>query len=580
MPMTLYKLSGRNLTRAILITLGLIVISILRAGSALHYSAWNVDEEFVVQFAAGFLDYDLDPHWFGYHTLPMYIIAALYAVIYSFYELTGLVHSKVEFASLLFEHDAVFFASARLFVSFVHTLGAFVLALIVKRYYRSTFGAVVVFAAVIFLRDSVVAANWIRVDNFVFLFLCLLILFSCYAEKNRRNFFFSIIACAAAIASKIPAAVLLPALLVALAIDIRQGHYAKAYLTYAIVGVPILTLVFMPYALLDFENYKVTLHQMTERATGTYVGHHVEKSYFQGAFAKLGHLFRLIAEQVGILSLAATTLAGLYAFARHDRRLGLTLLFALAYTGTFATSASVDSYWLRPVYPIYIFLAVVVVIEISRDGRWTALLGTIYQRFGISGRTTRLGTHAPLALLAIYFAILAQPAAASYYHYLTDTREDTRVLASRWIPEHLPEGSLVIEDTFLPHYLPRVFSPDPYETFTNFDYRFARHNKLLSDGYAYYFKKHLTTERLFRLKHIYSQNLEFDPRKIRFTRGAYIIVSSGNYLRFESPQALINNPMLTKRALGYYASIRRLELIKKFGGKGPTIEIYRVPSGG
>ena len=56
----------------ILVALVILAVAAIRAWSIFNYSIWNVDEEQMVIHALGFLDYDFNPRWFGYHTLPMY----------------------------------------------------------------------------------------------------------------------------------------------------------------------------------------------------------------------------------------------------------------------------------------------------------------------------------------------------------------------------------------------------------------------------------------------------------------------------------------------------------------------------
>ena len=575
--MNSFKTPGIGIRRFLLIATALLVISVLRAGSALHYTTWHMDEHFIVPFAVGFLDYDLDPHWFVYHTLPMYIIAGMYAVLYFFYELAGLVHSKAEFASLLFEHDAIFYISARLLVSLVHTLGVFVLATIVQRYHRSTLGALLVFGVGILIPDSALASNDIRVDGFVFLFLCLLILFSCYGAKTRRNFVFSLIACAAAIASKLPALVLFPVLLLALVIDVRHGHYTKLHIAYAVVGVPLLTVVFMPYAVLDFETYKEqVLHPVFKQATGASL-QKIIKTYHQGTWSKLDSLYNLITKQVGVGTVVGVALAGISALARRDWRLLLVLLYTLAYTTAFATSSYVESYWLRPVYPLYLFLMVTFVVDFSRNERYAALFRNLYQHFRIAGRAIRLGTAAPLLILAVYFAFLARPGVLTYAKDLMDTRTDTRALASLWIQENLPKDSIVILDNYISSYLPKVFSPDPRTTFRSFGYPHAGSNELLVDGFNHFFRNQIKTAKWFHVTYLDARKWNFDLQTIKIPSGAYIVISSSNYSRYYLQAARQNDPVLTRRARKYYDTIRHFERIHVLTGKGPKIEIYRVP---
>ncbi len=571
MDMTYTELSRSNLFKIALIAVALALVAVLRAGSALNYSTWAMDEHFVVPYAVGFLDGDLNPRWFGYHTLPMYITGGLYAVLYTFYELAGLVQSKVAFASLLFQDDAVFYVSARLLVSLLHTLGAFVLGLILYRHYRSTLGAVIVFATAVLLPDSVMAANKIRVDSYVFFFLCLLILFSCYSAKTLRNFLFSLLACAGAIASKAPALVVFPILLAALALDAYRGRYPKSYLVYALLGVPLLTLLFMPYAVLDFDSYRPALEQFTSRAGGSFK-EKIGLAYYQDTLGKLGNIYRLIEQQAGTLSALGAALAGLYALLRRNRPLFFSLLFTLAYTAAFSTSASINQYWLRPVYPLYVFLTVAFVVELSRHG-WLRALG---QRLSVGGNPERLGTYALLEPLAIYYAFIAHPGVSDYYTRLTDNREDTRGLAGRWIREQIPEKSIFVMDTFLPHYLPRVFSPSPKVTLSSFDYPRAQSNQLLVDGFNHYFDRHKMEEKKYRVLYLNTRNYDFDTRKFGLPRNGHVVISSSVYDRYYTAISQQNEPDLTRRAQRFYDAVKRLEEVQTFSGRGPDIGIYRI----
>jgi len=82
----------RQIAKAFLVAIAVLATAVLRAGSALHYSTWAMDEHFIVPFAVGFLGGDLNPHWFGYHTLPMYILAVCYHLEYLAFLLSGLAY--------------------------------------------------------------------------------------------------------------------------------------------------------------------------------------------------------------------------------------------------------------------------------------------------------------------------------------------------------------------------------------------------------------------------------------------------------------------------------------------------------
>jgi len=217
-----------------------LTVSVLRAWSIFNYSTWSIDEEQIVIRALGFLNYDFNPRWFGYHTLPMYILSAVYFVAYYFFLLSGQVVSNIDFASSIFSNDAFFFISGRIVFSTAHTLGCFVLAFIIRKKFKSTAGAGIFLILVFFLSDSFYASNICRVDTFVFLFLTLTIYFSCFTENNRIHLILSIIFCTAAFASKLPAIVFFPILFVHQTFLVYKGVYPKSYLLF-FLPVPQLT---------------------------------------------------------------------------------------------------------------------------------------------------------------------------------------------------------------------------------------------------------------------------------------------------------------------------------------------------
>jgi len=236
-------------------TFAILAVSALRAWSIYNYSIWNVDEEQLVIHAVGFLDYDFNPRWFGYHTLPMYLLSVPYFAAYYVLLFTGAIASNTEFAALVYTDHSLFFTTARFLYCCAHTLGCLVIAYVIANHYKSKAGAAAFFLITIFLFDSVNAANIIRVDTFVFLFLTLTIYFSCYAKKNQKNFILSIVFCTAAFASKIPAIAFFPILFAHQTYLIYRGVFPRYYLVYFIL-VPMLSiLIFMPYMLIDFESY-------------------------------------------------------------------------------------------------------------------------------------------------------------------------------------------------------------------------------------------------------------------------------------------------------------------------------------
>ena len=557
-----------------LIFIGLLVTSLLRSASVLHYSTWSVDEQSVVCIAVGFLDFDFNPRWFLYHTLPMYLLSIVYFALYWIYQLGGLISSKIEFASLLFANDEVFFVPARLLFSFAHTLGCFVLAYIIRRKYESTLGAVLFFLTVILLPDSVMAATKVRVDTLVFLFMALTVYFSCYAERRFGTFVLSIIFCSAAFASKITTIVLAPVLFLKTVFEVYRGNFPKRYLLCFLVLSPLTAIALMPYSVLDFERYRSALSGVLGRASGSLF--HIGKRHRTGFLEKILAPWVLLVRESGFLTVGASLSLVPYA-AFNDAALFFALIYAVAYTLAFSTSAFVDTYWLRPVYAFVMFFAFVAVVKLfssKRLARWLQV------RFGATDRfRLRASSAALLALTVGVFIVQCHEGIRYYHESLTTKGRDTRIVASEWIHQNLPEGSTIFLDGYIKHYLPRVFSADRSATLKSFYYRKVDENALLSKAFDRYYNESRTKRRAFDVRFTDYLSQKYEPDQHIFSKGSYVVLSSAWYNRYYLKHVKEETPALAAKAQAYYKFICLQDLIKSFSGRGPEISVYRVIGG-
>lgn len=559
---------------ALLTVLAVAAVTWLRSASLRGYSNWTMDEQFIVPVAAGFLGFDLNPRWFVYHPLPMYLLGTVYLAMYGVARAMGWVADKPGFVSLLYGHDAVFYVPAKLLGSFAYTAGCAVLGRIVWRRARSWAGALLAFAAPLLLADGIASATSVRNDSFVFLFLALTVYFACFAEKRPASAYLAVLCCAAAFASKAPAVVLVPVLFLRLALDARSGAVAWRHVARAAALFPVAVFLFMPYAFLDFADYLPTFRIMAAYASGG-----VEKL---GAQAHLGfgarwlNLFGVLHHAVGALPLAGTALYAGYAL-RVERGLLVPLLFPLAYLTAFSGSTYFAAYWLRPVYPfLFLFPVLLALDTAARPGvrEWWA------RRAGrpLPGRAGALLVG---ALALAYAGSLAPnlPAAAAA---VRRPAADTRVTASRWIAANLPAGARVVLEGFLPHYWPRVFSPDARVTLGVLGYGqpFVLRNRLLMAGYGVYFRRARAAERPFRVVPMVDNDaLGYDMRRMRLLPGDYVVLTEGSYGRFDRPGAASRAPALVANARAFLALVRAQEPVRSFAGNGPTIQIYRMRRG-
>lgn len=552
------------------VVLAVVAVTLVRSASLRGYSNWIIDEHFIVTIALGFLGGDLNPHWFNYHPLPMYLLGAVYLVMYLGARLFGLVGSRPEFAALLFSHDAVFYVPAKLLGSLAYTAGTAVLGLAAWRRTGSAAAAALVFAAPLLTADGITTAYNVRTDSFVFLFAALTVYFACFARKGPATALAAVVCCAAAFASKIPAIVLAPVLFAQLAWDARRGHLRWRHVAWGALLFPAAAFLFNPFAVLDLTAYLPTLHRVSAR-----VGGGLEKvgaRTYAGTAERLAHLARAVVAECGVAAVAGSVLYAAYA-ALRERAMLLPPLFALAYVTAFATSSRFDAYWLRPVYPMLMLFPVLLVAAVVERPRARALAARI-------GAERARGVLLAL-LAAAYLGTLAHnlPRAAAA---ATPAPEDTRVTASRWIREHLPAGSDIVLEGPLAHYWPRVFSPHAPTTLvvSQYYYPFMQRNRVLMEGFRRYYAEALRTEKPFRVSPMMgNEQADYDMTRLRLPAGAYVVLTDYAYRRYYGPPVTRDQPALAQNAQAFFAFVRAQEPVRTFTGAGPTIEIYRMREG-
>jgi hypothetical protein len=573
------RLSDRARRR--LVTAGIVAavaaVAMVRSASLLGYSNWIMDEHFIVPIALGFLGGDLNPHWFGYHPLPMYLLGAIYYVMYLGARLFGLVASRPEFVALLFSHDAVFYIPAKLLGSFAFTGGAAVLGLAAWRRTGSRAAAALAFAAPLLTADGIVTGYNVRNDSFVFLFAALTVYFACFARKGPAGALLAVVCCAAAFASKIPAVVLAPVLFAQLAWDAWHGQLRWRHVGYCAVLFPVAAFLFNPFAVLDFPHYLPTLQWVSARVAGGLEKVGVQS--YSGTAERVHNLARTMLRECGVVAVAGSVLYAAHTAVR-DRAMLFPPLFALAYATAFVTSSQVNAWWLRPVYPMLLLFPVLLVAAVAAMPRVAALAVRPGARDGAAAVRRVRGIL--LALLAAgYLGTLAPnlPRAAAA---VLPAPEDTRVTAARWIRENLPAGAEVILEGGLPHYWPRVFSPDAPTTLivSQYSYPFVWQNRVLMAGFRRYYLDALKNEKPFRVWPMTrNEGAGYDTRRLHLPAGAYVVLSEANYARYYRPEVARDHPDLARNAQAFFALIRGQEPVRTFTGAGPTIEIYRMREG-
>jgi hypothetical protein len=548
----------------------LALLSVLRSATSLNYSFWHVDENQIVVRALGFIDGDLNPRWFGYHTLPMYLLSLIYYVEYLVLLGLDVVSTKTEFASLLFSQHGLFFVPARLLFGFAHTLGCAIVALAAMRAWNSRTAAFVVFALAFVHPDAALAASYARVDSFVFLFFSATVYFACYAKQQRRAFLSALVCCAAAFASKIPAIVLYPVMVLKTGYEAWRGLVPRSYVALSLVVPPMLAVIFMPYMLLDYGRYAALLARISLRASGGM--RQVGKVHRYEFFERLEGLVDVVASQLGLVTLVLALLFVVWAVVSRDRRTLLCSVFIGAYAMSFSTSTTLDIYWLRPVLPWIGFLAVGMIVTLTRPAALT-WIGERLRRPELHDATWLR----PLLLIGTAVALIGSHSEglARLYQSMSWSQPDTRILAAQWLEENLPSGAVVQLEGAFPQYLPPLFSKSSATTLamTPLNPDMLR-NSLLRNAFDEYYTRERTKRR--SLDVVLLRHHRYNPKHFFVQQGSYIVTSSHIYDRYFEDYLEKQSPLLTRNARAIYSEIRSQELVKHLEGRGPVIDIYRV----
>ncbi len=558
-----------NYLRILFVIPIIITVSIVKSFSIWNYEHSFADEPSVVNYAVGFLGNDFNPTWFGYHTLPMYILYAFYNVIYYFYFAAGYVSTKTEFVSLLFSNDKIFFVTARLVCSTVYTAGIFVLARVLWTKFNSRLSAVIFFIVASIFHDSLEAANYVRVDTFVFLFMALTVYFSCFAEKNRRTFVFSAIFAAAAFCSKSPAIVVPSVLFLKLIADIYRNKYPKKYLLYYLVLVPACAFVFMPYAVLDFADYRPVLGDLINRASGQSI--HVGKIFLGGTQERSSYIYEMFREQVGFLSLTGILLYITLSSFRKDTL--FPVIYAIAYAIIFTTSRTIDPYWYRPVYPFFIFFTFVAVLLLTSKEHKSFDFIKLNMHKGMSAFVPQIFA----VVLGIVYLYSYNNHVQSEFLGAMDTRKDTRLLSGKWINTNIPAKSSIWLDGNYVYYFPKILATDINTDMRLFGVYFPKNNQIINEAFYLYYESRILRNKSYNVQILGLEDDANFPERLKLLRpGDYVITSSEVYDRYFDRKAMKGLEFLAEYARSYYAVLGKQHLVSYFEGKGPTISIFMV----
>jgi 4-amino-4-deoxy-L-arabinose transferase-like glycosyltransferase len=395
---------------------------------------------------------DLNPHFFNYPSLTIYLQFAAQGLLYLVMKLGGGVSSAVDFHARYIADPTPYIIVGRM-ISVLFGVGTVWIAYLSGRRLGGKWAARLAAALLAVNVFHIARSHLIEVDlPLTFFALLALWLLLGLTKKPSLGMYIAVgAAIGLAASTKYTGAILLIPLAVA-HFSIPSGARASSKTRPArsktrgrpawwvpLVSVLVAAGVFAltsPYVLLDsrtfLENFATERQHMS-------VGH-----FGLGGTASWAFYGRALAGSVlgwpcAILSLAALVFLG---GKKRNRSVWVLGAFVVPYLLAVSTWSMHADRYLLPVVPVLLVLAAALVT----DSRVTALG---------KGRPRRART----GIAAVAVLLLAAPMVSAYPSYLRGIQSDSRTSAARWIEQHIPGGSYFVMEPYGPEiYGPQMIS--------------------------------------------------------------------------------------------------------------------------
>lgn len=487
---------------------------------------------------------DLNPHFFNYPSLLIYIYAIIFKIGYVF-ERIGLIHVD---RSLLY-------LTGRFLSAFMGTLAILIVYYIGKILYSKNVGIVAAaFLAVMPL--AVGDSHYATVDTPLYFFVCLSFLYVSLMLKNGSQNYYMLAGITAGLAAstKYNGGLMLLPVFVAHVLYIQNNIKSygvlnkfkntilnkNLFISIAFSGITYICT--SPYTVLDFEKFWhdfifETQHMTTGHGVlfvGTPVGwiYHFEKSLRNGMTYNLEILATL-----GVISVILF-IAGYIVFNRRFKSKLANIQSGILLLSWFLPFYLIIGSWEvkfdRYVLPLLPFLALFSAnLLVDTVNSTTQIIITKFKKNTSLKKSNLLKT---LCYFLVLSVLIATPFQNSIEIWSKFSKEDTRQMALQWLEDNIPQNSIIIRE----QYAPEVELIENV-TCINYNYGLSNHNVD-----------------------------EFIENNVN-----YVVVSSNMYGRFYS------HPEESTKQIQFYDSLdTRCELLKVFRSSkdhpGPEIKIYRI----
>jgi YYY domain-containing protein len=455
----------------------------------------------------------LNPHFFAYGSLPLYLLAAVAHVLAGLTHLTGGRFVPPDGGTW---DDFNHFTLVGRVLSAVFDAGSVLLAGLLARRLMGRWAAVLAAAFVAVIPFDIQVAHFYAVDTLL-LFFVLLTLLACVmlaqggpAEvpaprpaadpdgedegevrvpdpwRSWRAGLFVGAACGLALATKISALPLVAPMLVALALRWRRRGVYDALLAGAgmLAAALLVYMVTSPYTFIDWHNFQLQVNEQNQLSRGALDYPYVRQ--FAGTTPFLYQIQQLLVYDMG-LPLGLLGLAGFgWALARVWRRLDddwtILVVWLLGYFAVIGSAYMKFSRYMLPVFVPLVLCGAAALAALAKwgtrriagqargaadpDVRAAPLTRAVRAAHVRAGALAKRATRAwgagwwRIACVALGLTVLAGTAFSALALINIYSAPNTRVQASQWIYDHVPAGSMLtyeVWDDPLPILVPPAY---------------------------------------------------------------------------------------------------------------------------
>lgn len=519
------------------------------------------DEEIFIGHAIRFGIGDLNPHWYNYPHLYMYLIFAVDIAYFLIMKVAGVLPDVAAFSLNYILYPWKFYLIGRTLSALMGIMGAVCLFFAAREIAGRWAGAIAALALAAY-GSHMNSSRMAVADATMCFFVCLSFAFICAFISRRKWhwFYLAVIASALGVTTKYNAGFLIFALAPALLLTPGAGGArarAKAAVISTFLGIGFMFLG-SPYLFLDFNSF--------------YTGFGKEYSYIEmgwlgtegvenGWLYHLGTLWKYFKPPLFILSFG-----GLF-WSLFVRRNWAATVLAIAFAVPFwylGTRKIYSPHYLFPILPVLCISAGLAFAEIRRGLEKTRLSKT----------------KATLVCVALISILIAPPWLSGFREGIILNREDNRTVARDWTIKNIPEGSFIALEAWGPQL---GIERDEIEQ----KYRNALEKEPGKvDFYRLRLEKGMFSPfRLYGLNNSESDSLmekvkdssRYDFQALLEMGVGYVIINESMYLRYKKFPDLypVHN-------MFYEILEEKADKLKEFSSvpsrPGPGIVIYRMPA--